>query len=104
LLEERTDPAAHELAFGWGDEHLEREHADGGRLEPDAALGRRLLRNLEQLALHDNEFVPGFQPPDRLEPELAVFAAADAEFRDRSDPAAGCQQQEGARAVGHSIE
>ena len=44
------------------------------------------------------------QSADRLEPEPAVLAAADAQFRDRSDPAAGRQQQEGARAVRHPVE
>src|SRR6185436_3191623 len=78
LLQERTDAAADELPLRRRHEHPQLEHEHRGRCEPAVAVGRCLFGDLEQLALLDDKPVSGLQSADRLEPEPAVHAAADA--------------------------
>ncbi len=53
-----ADAAADQLARGRRHQHPEQQHQQRGRRQSDAAVGRRVLGHLEQLAVHDHEPVP----------------------------------------------
>ena len=67
----------------------------------DAAVGRELHGELEQLAVHDDDPIQHVQPAAPVEPVAAISRSRCSATSDRSDPAAGRQQQEVPRLVGH---
>ena len=86
-----------------GRRHLDRKQLvwDSGRHQSAAPLGRQLQRDLEQLALFDDEPLQQLLPAAEFDAEPAGLTAAAAELLGRSDSPTGAEQQEDARPVGH---
>jgi len=73
-----ADTGGYQLARRRRQRDRQRDVRQPGGLDPDAALGRQLHRELEQPAVHDEQSVQQFQSPAQLEYQPAVHAAAAA--------------------------